>query len=158
MDGNGRWAKKRNMPRVAGHRAGVEPVRSAVETCARMGIKVLTLYAFSVENWKRPRAEIETLWRLLRYYLKQELPDLMRNNIRFQTIGRIEALPHQIQRELNETIDATRRNTGLQVNLAVNYGGRAEIVDAVRAIVDKARRGEDVEVTEDSINAHLYTA
>lgn len=158
MDGNGRWAKKRNMPRVAGHRAGVEPVRSCVETCARLGIRALTLYAFSVENWKRPRAEIETLWRLLRYYLKHELPDLMRNNIRFQTIGRVEALPHQIQRELRETIDATSRNTGLRVSLAINYGGRAEIVDAVAAMVEKARRGEAVEVTEESLNAHLYTA
>src|SRR5450755_3490136 len=91
MDGNGRWAKKRNLPRVAGHRAGVEPVRSAVETCARMGIQALTLYAFSVENWKRPRAEIETLWRLLRYYLKQELPELQRNDIRLQAIGRLDA-------------------------------------------------------------------
>ncbi|HEY3740645.1 MAG TPA: isoprenyl transferase [Bryobacteraceae bacterium] len=158
MDGNGRWAKKRNMPRVAGHRAGVEPVRSCVETCARLGIRALTLYAFSVENWKRPRAEIETLWRLLRYYLKHELPNLMRNNIRFQTIGRIEALPHQIQRELQGTIDATARNTGLRVSLAINYGGRAEIVDAVAAMVEKARRGEAVEVTEESFNAHLYTA
>jgi undecaprenyl diphosphate synthase len=158
MDGNGRWAKKRNMPRVAGHRAGVGPVRSCVETCARLGIQALTLYAFSVENWKRPRAEIETLWRLLRYYLKNELPDLMRNNIRFQTIGRVEALPHQIQRELRETIGATARNTGLRVNLAVNYSGRAEIVDAVRAMVEKARRGEAIEVTEESVNAHLYTA
>jgi len=158
MDGNGRWAKKRNMPRVAGHRAGVEPVRSAVETCARLGIQALTLYAFSVENWKRPRAEIETLWRLLRYYLRNELPNLMRNNIRFQAIGRVEALPHQIQRELQESIDATARNTGLRVSLAVNYSGRAEIVDAVAALVNKARRGEPVEVTEESVNAHLYTA
>ena len=158
MDGNGRWAKKRNLPRVAGHRAGVEPVRSAVETCARLGIQALTLYAFSIENWKRPRAEIETLWRLLRYYLKNELPDLMRNNIRFQTIGRVEALPHQIQRELQETINATARNTGLRVSLAVNYGGRAEIVDAIAAMVDKARRGLPVEVTEESVSAHLYTA
>src|SRR3981189_2249584 len=107
MDGNGRWARRRSLPRVAGHQAGVGPVRSTVETCARLGIQVLTLYAFSVENWKRPRAEIETLWRLLRFYLRQELPDLMRNNIRFQAIGRIDELPHQIQRELMETIHAT---------------------------------------------------
>jgi undecaprenyl diphosphate synthase len=158
MDGNGRWAKKRSLPRVAGHRAGVEPVRSAVDTCARLGIQALTLYAFSVENWKRPRAEVETLWRLLRYYLRQELPDLMRNRIRFQAIGRVDQLPHQIQRELQETIDATACNDGLVLSLAINYGGRAEIVDAVRAMMDKARRGEPVEVTEESINAHLYTA
>src|SRR3954468_20180184 len=122
MDGNGRWANRRRLPRVAGHKAGIGPVRSTVETCARLGVKALTLYAFSVENWKRPRAEVETLWRLLRYYLKNELPDLMRNNKRFQTIGRVEALPHQIQRELQETINATARNTGLRVSLAVNYG------------------------------------
>src|SRR5450432_2558461 len=142
MDGNGRWAGRRFLPRVAGHKAGIGPVRTAVETCARMGIQALTLYAFSVENWKRPRAEVETLWRLLRYYLRNELPDLMRNNIRFQTIGRVEALPHQIQRELQETICATERNTGMCLSLAVNYGGRAEIVDAIAAMVDKARRGE----------------
>ena len=158
MDGNGRWAKKRNLPRVAGHRAGVEPVRKTVEACAQLGIQALTLYAFSAENWKRPRAEVETLWRLLRYYLRNELPNLMRNNIRFQTIGRVEALPYQITRELQETIKATARNTGLVLSLAVNYGGRAEIVDAVAAMVEKARRGEAVEVTEESVNAHLYTA
>ena len=158
MDGNGRWAKQRNLPRVAGHRAGVDPVRTTVDLCARLGVRALTLYAFSVENWKRPRAEVETLWRLLRYYLQQELPDLMRNNIRFEAIGRVLELPHQIQRELNETIQATAANTGLRLSLAINYGGRAEIVDAVRLMVEKARRGEVVEVTEESINAHLYTA
>lgn len=158
MDGNGRWAKKRNLPRVAGHRAGIDPVRSSVETCARLGIEALTLYAFSIENWKRPRTEVETLWRLLRYYLKNELPDLMRNNIRFQAIGRIDGLPPQIQRELQETIDATRANTGLRVNLAINYGARAEIVDAVSAIVAKVRSGQVFEITEQTISAHLYTA
>lgn len=158
MDGNGRWARKRSMPRVAGHRAGVEPVRICVETCARLGLEALTLYAFSVENWKRPRAEVETLWRLLRFYLKKELADLMRNNVRFQAIGRIEELPASIRRDLQETTDATAGNTGLRLNLAINYGGRAEIVDAVRALVDQARRGEAVEVTEESISNHLYTA
>lgn len=158
MDGNGRWAKKRSMPRVAGHRAGVDPVRTSVETCARLGLDSLTLYAFSVENWKRPRAEVETLWRLLRFYLKHELNELMRNNVRFQAIGRIEQLPDIIRRDLQDTIDATAGNTGLRLNLAINYGGRAEIVDAVRAMVDKARRGEAVEVTEESLSAHLYTA
>jgi undecaprenyl diphosphate synthase len=158
MDGNGRWAKKRSMPRVAGHRAGVEPVRSAVETCARLGLQGLTLYAFSVENWKRPRTEVETLWRLLRFYLKHELSELMRNNVRFQAIGRIDELPAVIRRDLHETAEATARNTGLILSLAINYGGRAEIVDAVRTMVDRARRGEHVEVTEESISRHLYTA
>ena len=156
MDGNGRWAKKRSMPRVAGHRAGVEPVRSAVETCARLGVKALTLYAFSVENWKRPRAEVETLWRLLRFYLKHELTELNRNNVRFQAIGRIDELPAIIQRDLQETTAATASNTGLRLNLAINYSGRSEIVDAVRVLVEKARRGEAVEVTEESIGANLY--
>ena len=136
MDGNGRWAGRRLMPRVAGHKAGITPVRTSVETCARLGVKVLTLYAFSVENWKRPRHEVETLWRLLRFYLKQELPDLQKNDIRLQAIGRLEALPHQVRRELDSAIDATSNNRGLLVNLAINYGGRAEIVDAVNSILE----------------------
>src|ERR1043166_6391674 len=139
MDGNGRWARRRRLPRVAGHKAGIGPVRSSVETCARLGVKVLTLYAFSVENWKRPRHEVETLWRLLRYYLKQELPDLQKNDIRLQAIGRLEALPEQVRRELESAVDATSSNRGLLVNLAINYGGRAEIIDAVNAILEMAR-------------------
>src|ERR1700676_5174074 len=107
MDGNGRWANRRSLPRVAGHRAGVGPVRSTVETCARLGIEVLTLYAFSVENWKRPRAEVETLWRLLRFYLRRELPELMKNDIRLEAIGRLEALPPQVRSELDAAVDAT---------------------------------------------------
>src|SRR5579859_7361566 len=139
MDGNGRWANRRSLPRVAGHSAGVGPVRSTVETCARMGIGVLTLYAFSVENWKRPRAEVETLWRLLRFYLKKELPELQQNNIRLQAIGRLDALPPQVRRELEAAVEATAANRGLLVNLAINYGGRAEIVDAINSILEVAR-------------------
>ncbi|MBL8214749.1 MAG: di-trans,poly-cis-decaprenylcistransferase, partial [Bryobacterales bacterium] len=104
MDGNGRWAKARSLPRVAGHKAGVEPVRTVVETCGRLGVKYLTLYAFSVENWKRPRTEVDTLWRLLRYYLKAELPRLMRNNVRLSVIGRVEALPVGAQEELEQAM------------------------------------------------------
>src|SRR6476469_10834588 len=107
MDGNRRWAGQRRLPRVAGHKAGIGPVRSTVETCARLGVKVLTLYAFSVENWKRPRSEVETLWRLLRFYLKQELPSLRKNDIRLQAIGRVEALPEQVRRELDSAVEAT---------------------------------------------------
>src|SRR5438270_10233471 len=140
MDGNGRWANRRSLPRVAGHRAGIGPVRSTVETCARLGIQALTLYAFSVENWKRPRAEVETLWRLLRFYLKQELPELQKNDIRLHAIGRLDALPPQVRRELDSAVEATANNRGLLVNLAINYGGRAELVDAVNAILDSARR------------------
>jgi undecaprenyl diphosphate synthase len=161
MDGNGRWAGRRRLPRVAGHKAGIGPVRSTVETCARLGVKVLTLYAFSVENWKRPRHEVETLWRLLRYYLKQELPDLLKNDIRLQAIGRLEALPPQVRRELDAAVDATAGNSGLVVNLAINYGGRAEIVDAVNAILEMARiEGTlgSLKVDEEAIAAGLYTA
>jgi undecaprenyl diphosphate synthase len=140
MDGNGRWANRRSLPRVAGHRAGVGPVRSTVETCARLGIKVLTLYAFSVENWKRPRAEVETLWRLLRYYLKRELPDLQNNGIRLQAIGKLNALPAPVRRELDSVVEATSGNRRLLVNLAINYSGRSEILDAVNSVIEDARR------------------
>src|SRR3989440_8683044 len=118
MDGNGRWANRRSLPRVAGHQAGIGPVRGTVESCARLGIKALTLYAFSVENWKRPRAEVETLWRLLRYYLRRELPELQKNDIRLEAIGRLDALPPQVRRELDSAIEATSNNRGLLVNLA----------------------------------------
>src|SRR6266700_396605 len=161
MDGNGRWAGRRRLPRVAGHKAGIGPVRPTVETCARLGVKALTLYAFSIENWKRPRAEVETLWRLLRYYLKQELPDLQKNDIRLQAIGRVEALPPQVRRELDSAVDATSANRGLLVNLAINYGGRAEIVDAVNSILEMARLDGSIHhlrIDEDQIATSLYTA
>ena len=161
MDGNGRWANRRRLPRVAGHKAGVGPVRVTVETCARLGIQALTLYAFSVENWKRPRSEVETLWRLLHYYLRKELPDLQKNGIRLQAIGRVDALPPQVRRELEAVVEATSCNRSLLVNLAVNYGGRAEIVDAVNAILDRARaegRLASLEVDEPAIARHLYTS
>jgi undecaprenyl diphosphate synthase len=161
MDGNGRWAGQRRLPRVAGHQAGIGPVRSTVETCARLGVKVLTLYAFSIENWKRPRAEVETLWRLLRYYLKQELPELQKNDIRLQAIGRLDALPHQVRRELEAGVEATSANRGLLVNLAINYGGRAEIVDAVNGILEMARLGgslDTLKIDEEAIATSLYTA
>lgn len=161
MDGNGRWASRRRLPRVAGHRAGVDSVRMTVETCAMAGIDVLTLYAFSIENWKRPRAEVETLWRLLHFYLGQELDRLCGNNVRLKAIGRVDALPAVVLNELNAAISATSTNTGLTLNLAINYGGRAEIVDAVNALLDEARRAGDpakITVTEQDIARHLYTA
>src|SRR6266404_3409782 len=161
MDGNGRWANRRSLPRVAGHSAGVGPVRSTVETCARMGIGVLTLYAFSVENWKRPRAEVETLWRLLRFYLRRELPELQKNDIRLAAIGRLDALPLQVRAELEAAVEATSRNRGLLVNLAINYGGRAELVDAVNSILDAARRNgtlSSVRLDEEMISANPYTS
>jgi undecaprenyl diphosphate synthase len=153
MDGNGRWAGQRNLPRVAGHKAGVPSVRTAVETCAQLGVEVLTLYAFSVENWKRPRAEVETLWQLLRVYLRLELGTLMDNNVRLGAIGRLDALPPVAQRELENAIQRTASNTGLRLSLAINYGGRAEIVDAMKKLRDS---GE--EISEESISAHLYTS
>jgi undecaprenyl diphosphate synthase len=161
MDGNGRWANRRSLPRVAGHKAGIGPVRSTVESCARLGIKVLTLYAFSVENWKRPRAEVETLWRLLRFYLRRELPELMKNDIRLEAIGRLEALPAQVRSELESAVAATSLNRGLLVNLAINYGGRAELTDAVNAILDTARRKgglSSLRIDEEMISANLYTS
>src|SRR2546427_8549434 len=121
MDGNGRWANRRSLPRVAGHKAGIGPVRGTVESCARLGIKALTLYAFSVENWKRPRAEVETLWRLLRFYLRRELPELQKNDIRLEAIGRLDALPEQVQIDLEAALAATSPNRGLLANLAINY-------------------------------------
>jgi undecaprenyl diphosphate synthase len=153
MDGNGRWAGLRNLPRVAGHKAGVPSVRTAVETCARLGVQVLTLYAFSVENWKRPRAEVETLWQLLRVYLRLELGTLMRNNVRLGAIGRLDALPDVAQLELERAIEKTASNTGLHLSLAINYGGRAEIVDAVKKLRDSGS-----EITEESLSECLYTS
>jgi undecaprenyl diphosphate synthase len=157
MDGNGRWAKRRHLPRVAGHRAGVDAVRVAVETCAQLGLNALTLYAFSIENWKRPRFEVDTLWNLLKVYLLAELPLLMRHDIRFTAMGRLGALPPPVQAELNEVIRKTAGNRGLQLNLAINYGGRAEIVDAVKALVEEAR-SSDVIIDEAAVSSRLYTA
>ncbi|MBL0157933.1 MAG: isoprenyl transferase [Bryobacterales bacterium] len=161
MDGNGRWANSRSLPRVAGHRAGVEPVRTTVETCAQLGVSSLTLYAFSVENWKRPRPEIETLWRLLRYYLRREVPRLTRNNIQLRAIGRLEALNGPVRRELDSAIASTAANTGMILNLAINYGGRTEIVDAVNALIAESRAAgslDTLKIDEADIARTLYTA
>jgi undecaprenyl diphosphate synthase len=157
MDGNGRWAKKRRLPRVAGHKAGVSSVRSTVEACAQLGLKALTLYAFSVENWKRPRLEVDTLWGLLKIYLLNELPLMMRHDIRFTAMGRLDALPAGVRNELDQVIRKTSANQGLQLNLAINYGGRAEIVDAVKALVEEARHDPSLEINEETFSAYLYT-
>ncbi|MFL6354583.1 MAG: isoprenyl transferase [Bryobacteraceae bacterium] len=161
MDGNGRWARQRNFPRLLGHKAGVDPVRTIVETCAQLGLEALTLYAFSVENWKRPRHEVEGLWRLLRIYLRRELPNLMQNDIQLMAIGRLESLPAPVQEELQVGVDKTAHNRGMRLNLAINYGGRTELVDAVNSILDDARVNgslSSLEVTEETIAGHLYTA
>jgi undecaprenyl diphosphate synthase len=161
MDGNGRWARQRNFPRILGHRAGITAVRTVVESSAQMGIKTLTLYAFSVENWKRPRHEVEGLWRLLRHYLKRELANLMENDIQLVAIGRVESLPGTVQQDLQYVMERTSRNEGMRLNLAINYGGRTELVDAVNALIDNARLEgtlDSLEVTENTISSHLYTA
>ncbi len=155
MDGNGRWAKKRFLPRVAGHKAGVDAVRATVDTSARLGIEVLTLYAFSVENWKRPAYEIEALMTFLKEYLRKEIDSLDRNNIRFQTIGRTHELDESVQRELVSAKQQTAKNTGMILNVALNYGGRVELIDAVRTLVAAGKAAE--EITEATISQHLYT-
>jgi undecaprenyl diphosphate synthase len=156
MDGNGRWAAQRHLPRVEGHRAGIDSVRDVVETSARLGIDVLTLYAFSVENWKRPRAEVNTLMMLLKRYIRIELGTLNKNNIQFRVIGRPDELSADVQRELDIGIRQTATNTGMQFNIALNYGGRAEIVDAARRAIAAGIAPEDLD--ERRFGDFLYTA
>ena len=160
MDGNGRWAKAKRRPRVFGHRAGIASVRETVETCARLDIEVLTLYAFSTENWNRPRAEVRTLMSLLREYLRREIQTLQENDIRFRAIGRIHELPQIVQDELHEVEELTRANKGLTFQIALSYGGRGEIVDACRSLIDDAlSNGKTApDLSEDDIARHLYTA
>jgi len=156
MDGNGRWARKRHLPRVAGHRAGIRSVRETVEGAARLGLEVLTLYAFSQENWKRPRTEIDTLMDLLQEYLRKELKTLHEHRIRFRVLGRIRELRPEIQAELEAAIRETADHDGLLFNIALSYGGRAEIVDALRAVVRDGVPPEGVD--EAAIASRLYTA
>jgi undecaprenyl diphosphate synthase len=156
MDGNGRWAARRHLPRVEGHRAGIDAVRDAVETSARLGIRVLTLYAFSMENWKRPRAEVSTLMTLLKRYLRLELDTLLRNGIRFKVIGRPDELAPDVREELGRAVERTSGNAGMQFNIALNYGGRAEIVDAARRLIESGVAAADVD--EKRLADCLYTA
>jgi undecaprenyl diphosphate synthase len=156
MDGNGRWAAQRRLPRVEGHRAGIESVRDVVETSARAGIDVLTLYAFSTENWKRPRAEVSTLMMLLKRYMRLELGTLSRNNIRFRAVGRVEDLAPDVQRELEFGMQETSGNTGMLFNIALNYSGRAEIVDAARKAIAAGVAPADLD--ERRFADFLYTA
>lgn len=160
MDGNGRWARRRNLPRVAGHRQGTKTARTTIETCARLKIEALTLYAFSVENWRRPKAEIDFLMQLLSEYLRQEMPLLQKNNIRMRFLGRSHELPEKVRKDTHEAMEATAGNTGMVLSVALNYGGRAEIVDAVNALVAEriAEPGADLPpVTEEAISRLLYT-
>ena len=156
MDGNGRWAAQRHLPRAEGHRAGIEAVRDTVETAARLGIRVLTLYAFSVENWKRPAAEISTLMMLLKRYLRSELKTLLTNDIKFNVIGRMEHLAPDIQDELRAAMDRTANDSGMLFNIALNYGGRAEIVDAARQAIASGIAPGDLD--EQRFASFLYTA
>jgi undecaprenyl diphosphate synthase len=156
MDGNGRWAGQRRLPRVEGHRAGIESVRSVVETSARLGIGVLTLYAFSVENWKRPRTEINTLMMLLKRYLRLELGTLLKNDIRFQVIGRPDELQPDVRRELQAAVTRTAANGGMTFNIALNYGGRAEIVDAARRLIESGVPASAID--EATFGSYLYTS
>jgi undecaprenyl diphosphate synthase len=160
MDGNGRWARQRGLPRIEGHRAGAMSVRRVTEECARLGIEQITLYCLSSENWKRPAEELDFLMQLLQQYLVEERPRVMEHNIQVRWIGRREGLPTDAVRELDETVRQNASNTGLRVCLAINYGGRAEIVDAARRIADEVRgdRLDPAAIDEDTIAARLYTA
>ena len=158
MDGNGRWAQKRHLPRIAGHRAGTRSARTTIETCARLKIEALTLYAFSVENWRRPKAEIDFLMQLLREYLRKEMPLLQKNNIRMRFLGRIEELPAAVQNDVRDAMEQTAENKGMVLCVALNYGGRAEIVDAMNAILaERNGHGAPDKVTEAQLASHLYT-
>jgi undecaprenyl diphosphate synthase len=159
MDGNGRWARRRNLPRIEGHRLGVQSVRAVVEECCRLGLQQLTLYCLSVENWKRPREELDFLMVLLEQYLIEERAEIMEQNIRFKSIGRRDGLPADVLRELDENIRVSAGNNGLVLCLALNYGGRAEIVDAVRRLAESVERGtlSAKAIDETAISAALYT-
>lgn len=159
MDGNGRWAKRRHLPRIAGHRKGTETARSTIETCARLKIEALTLYAFSVENWRRPKTEIDFLMQLLREYIRQEMPLIQRNNIRMRFLGRADDLPAPVRKDTQEAAEATAGNSGMVLSVALNYGGRAEIVDAANALLaEKSAAGRATRLTESDFERHLYTA
>ncbi len=160
MDGNGRWAQRRHLPRIAGHRAGVQSARTVIETCARLNIPALTLYAFSMENWRRPKAEIDFLMRLLREYLRKELPVIHRNNIRLLVIGRPDHLPEAVRTDVERAMKQTAGNSGMQLAVALNYGGRAELVDAFNRILDRVRNNglANAHIDEEMISQHLYTA
>ncbi len=159
MDGNGRWAKKRNLPRIAGHKAGRESVRVIVRTCARLGIPALSLYTFSLENWRRPAREVKALMRFLGTVLKSEYLELKENNIRLRAMGRLDLLPSDTRKVLNETIESLSSNDGMILNLCISYGGRAEIVDAVKGIAAEAASGSlDPDSIDEAIFAkHLYS-
>ena len=159
MDGNGRWAKQRGKPRIFGHRAGAEAVRAILDTCARLQIKAVTLYAFSTENWKRPEDEVSGLMQMLKLYLKKELKTVHKNNIRFQAIGKISGLSEDLQKQIADAMKFTAENTGTILSVALNYGGRAEIAEAAKkaaqSLIENGKSLDDL--CEDDIEANLYT-
>lgn len=159
MDGNGRWARKRNLERIIGHQKGIESAREIVKFCREVGIKVLTLYVFSLENWRRPKKEVQALMDLLKKYIQKELKELLKNDIRLMAIGNIEALPLPVAKALREAIEKTKECEGMIVNLALSYGGRDEIIQAIRKIVKEAKEGrlKEEEITEDAFSKYLFT-
>jgi undecaprenyl diphosphate synthase len=158
MDGNGRWAQRKHLPRVAGHKVGTQTARSTIETCARLKIEALTLYAFSVENWRRPKTETDFLMQLLREYLRTEMPLIQRNNIRMRFLGRSSELPSGVQQDMRNAEEKTAGNGGMTLCLALNYGGRAEIVDAANAILaERSAQGNGAPITEEDLSRRLYT-
>ena len=159
MDGNGRWAKERGLPRIAGHEQGAQSVRQVTEACVELGVEFLTVYAFSTENWKRPETEVAALWALLEHFVAQETPTLMKNNVRLTAIGRLHELPETCQRALQEAIAETAKNTATTLVLALNYSGRTELVDATREICAKiaTRQLQPTEIDVETISRHLYT-
>jgi undecaprenyl diphosphate synthase len=159
MDGNGRWARERHLPRIEGHRRGAESAKSIIRTAGEVGIKYLTLYAFSVENWNRPKDEVDALMKYLIHYLKTETPDLNKNNVRLEAIGQIHRLPENVQEQLKKSIATLAKNNGLTLVLALSYGGRTEIVDSVRGIAREVKAGklDPDAITEKIFSQHLYT-
>jgi undecaprenyl diphosphate synthase len=159
MDGNGRWAKERGLPRTEGHRRGAESVRAMTEACRELGVQYLTLYAFSSENWKRPKREVDALMKLLELYLKRETAVMMKNNIKLQAIGRLHDLPESCQRELHRAIETTANNTELTLILALSYGGREEIVDGVKSLIESIEKGhlDKAMINNEVFSKHLYT-
>src|ERR1035437_4688527 len=159
MDGNGRWAKQRGLPRIEGHRQGAESARIIIRTAGELGIKYLTLYAFSLENWNRPKDEVDALMKYLVHYLKTETSELNRNNVKLEAIGHIYRLPENVQEQLKKRIVALSKNNGLTLIMALSYGGRTETVDAVRAIAEKVQRGrlDPADINDEVFSQHLYT-
>ncbi len=160
MDGNGRWAKKRSLPRIAGHRAGINALKEIVSCANDIGVKVMTCFAFSTENWKRPRPEVNFLMKLPQEYIKKELKDLKDKNVIVRALGELEKLPTQTLKAVEEAVESTRGNTGMILNFAINYGGRLEIINAVKKMAEEVKKGtiHEDEINEELFNSYLYTA